>query len=216
MMVYPLSIRKIPKISFDEYISNPNKPVPFTNQISTRMTREYMVADQRFAAQRPDVLVYKSDELKKDVTIAGPIIVKLYVSTSGTDADWVVKLIDVYPDTAKNNEPNPCNIKMGGYQMMVRGDVMRGKYRNSYSKPEPFVPNKVTEINFTMPDIYHTFLKGHRIMVQIQSSWFPMVDRNPQKFENIYFAKDSDFQSAVQKVFHSKNYPSSLIVNIIQ
>ncbi len=207
---------KAAKSSFDQYISDPAHPVPFTQQTTERMTREYMVEDQRFASRRPDVLVYETPVLNNNVTVAGPINADLFVSTSGTDADWIVKLIDVYPDTAKDNDPNLCNIKMGGFQMMVRGDIMRGKYRNSYTKPESFVPNKVTEVKFTLQDIFHTFLKGHRIMVQIQSSWFPLADRNPQKFENIYFAKDSDFQKATQRVYHSKKYPSSLKVNILQ
>ena len=202
--------------SFDQYISDPAHPVPYTSQITEHMIREYMDEDQRFASKRNDVLVYETKPLDEDVTIAGPIEAELYVSTSGTDADWIVKLIDVFPDTTKDFSPNPCDIKMGGYQMMVRGDIMRGKYRNSYSKPEPFVPNKVTKVSFQLQDIFHSFKKGHRIMVQVQSSWFPLADRNPQKFENIYFAKDSDFQKATQRVFHSKEYPSSLKVLVLK
>jgi len=175
-----------------------------------------MDEDQRFASKRSDVLVYETDQLNNDITIAGPIEANLFVSTSGTDADWIVKLIDVFPDTAKDFSPNPCGIKMGGYQMMIRGDIMRGKYRNSFSNPEPFVPNKITKVYFKLQDIFHTFKKGHRIMVQIQSSWFPLADLNPQKFENIYFAKDNDFQKAVQRIFHSKEYPSGLKVLVMQ
>ncbi len=202
--------------SFDEYLSDPFKPVPYTQTTTYGMIREYMVEDQRFASTRPDVVVYETDELKENITVAGPIIADLYVSTSGTDADWVVKLIDVYPDSAKDNEPNPCNIKMGGFEMMVRGDVMRGKFRDSYKKPEPFVPNKITNVNFTLPDINHTFLKGHKIMVQVQSSWFPLVDRNPQKFVNIYHAKENDFQKATQRIYHSEKYPSGLKIKILK
>ncbi len=202
--------------SFDQYVSDPKHPVPFTQQVTQRMTREYMTEDQRFAAKRPDVLVYQTEPLEQSVTLAGPIDADLFVSTTGTGSDWVVKLIDVFPDTVKDNNPNPCNIKMGGYQMMVRGDIMRGKYRESYSKPVPFVPGKVTEVKFTLPDIYHTFEKGHRIMVQIQSSWFPLADLNPQKFVDIYKADASDFQSAVQRVYHSKEYPSALKVGVVK
>jgi putative CocE/NonD family hydrolase len=203
-------------ISYDEYVSDPKHPVPYTEKTTTGMIREYMDEDQRFASRRPDVLVYETGPLDKDVTIAGPLQAELYVSTSGTDADWIVKLIDVYPDTAKDNDPNPCGIKMGGYQMMVRGDIMRGKYRNSWEKPEPFVPGKVTKVSFNLQDIFHSFLKGHRIMIQIQSSWFPLADLNPQKFINIYHAKASDFQKAVQKVYHSKQYPSCIKVMVLQ
>jgi putative CocE/NonD family hydrolase len=197
------------KKSFDEYISDPSNPVPYTQQKTKHMLREYMDEDQRFAAERNDVLVYETEPLNKDITFAGPIEANLFVSTSGTDADWVVKLIDVFPDTSKVES-------MHGYQMMVRGDIMRGKYRNSYTKPEPFVPNKVTKVSFPLQDILHTFKKGHRIMVQIQSSWFPLADRNPQKFENIYFAKDSDFQKSTQRVFYSKAFPSNIKVQVIQ
>ncbi len=201
---------------YDEYISDPSHPVPFTQEITEKMTHEYMIEDQRFASRRPDVEVYSTDVLKNDITLAGPLTADLYVSTTGTDADWVVKLIDVYPDTAKNNSPNPCSIQMGGFQMMVRGDIMRGKYRNSYEKPEPFVPEKITQVEFVIPDIFHTFKKGHKIMVQIQSSWFPLADRNPQKFVDIYYAKESDFQKATQRIYHSKEYPTSIKVNVLQ
>jgi len=189
--------------AFDEYVSDPAKPVPFINQTAIGMTREYMTDDQRFAATRPDVLVYQTDVLTEDVTIAGPIKVDLYVSTTGTDSDFVVKLIDVFPDNAPDNDPNPAGIRMGGYQMMIRGEPMRAKFRNSFSKPEAMEPGKVTKTSFEMPDAHHTFLKGHRIMVQIQSTWFPLVDRNPQKFVDIYKASESDFQKATQRVYHS-------------
>jgi putative CocE/NonD family hydrolase len=180
------------------------------------MMREYMDEDQRFASQRSDVLTYETSALNEDVTIAGPIKANLYVSTSGTDADWVVKLIDVFPDSIKYTSPNDSKAVMGGYQMMVRGDILRGKYRNSYSNPEPFVPGKITKVAIKLQDVLHTFKKGHRIMVQVQSSWFPLADRNPQKFENIYFAKDSDFQKATQRVYFSKEFPSNIKVLILK
>jgi hypothetical protein len=202
--------------SFDQYISDPNKPVPFINQIAIGMTREYMVDDQRFATTRPDVLVYQTDMLTQDITIAGPVTPSLFVSTSGTDSDFIVKLIDVFPDDTPDNEPNPTGVKMGGYQMMVRGEPFRAKFRNSFSRPEPLTPNKPTRIEFAMPDINHTFRKGHRIMVQVQSTWFPLVDRNPQKFVDIYNAKETDFQKATQRLFHSAKLPSHLKLTVLK
>jgi putative CocE/NonD family hydrolase len=191
---------------FAEYVSDPNKPVPFISQTSIGMTREYMVGDQRHAASRPDVVVYKTEPLSEDMTVAGPVKVSLEVSTTGTDSDFVVKLIDVYPDNAPDNNPNPAGIRMGAYQMMVRGEPMRAKYRNSWSKPEAMVPGKRTKIEFAMPDVFHTWLKGHRLMIQVQSSWFPLVDRNPQKFLDIYNdAKESDFIKATQRVYCTSN-----------
>lgn len=190
-----------PKQEFDEFPSDPSKPVPYFDRTAIGMEKEYMVADQRFAARRPDVLVYQGDVLKADLTLAGPIEVELLVSTSSTDADWVVKVIDVYPDDATDPDPNPANVRMGGYQQLVRGDVMRGKFRNSLEKPEPFEPNKPTLVKFTLPDVLHTFRPGHRLMVQVQSSWFPLVDRNPQKFCDIYTAKESDFVKANHRVY---------------
>lgn len=196
---------------FDEYVSDPSKPVPFISNISIRMTREYMVDDQRFASRRPDVLVYQTPPLTEDLTVAGPLTASLFVSTTGTDSDFVVKLIDVYPDEAPDNEPNPTGMKMGGYQMLVRGEPMRARFRNSFERPEAMVPNKIEKIEYLMPDVNHTFLKGHRLMVQIQSTWFPLVDRNPQQFVDIYKAKDSDFQKATQHVYHS----SRLVLNVL-
>ena len=198
--------------AFDQYVSDPARPVPFINNIAIGMTREYMVDDQRFAARRTDVLVYQTDALTEDITVAGPLTASLFVSTSGTDADFVVKLIDVYPDDAPDNQPNPSGVKMGGYQMLVRGEPMRARFRKSFEKPEAMVPNKAEKIEYEMPDVNHTFMKGHRVMVQIQSSWFPLVDRNPQKFVNIYTAKESDFQSATQHIYHS----SRLILNVVK
>jgi putative CocE/NonD family hydrolase len=198
--------------TFDEYISDPARPVPFIDNIAIGMTREYMVDDQRFAERRPDVLVYQTDVLTDDVTVAGPITASLIVSTSGTDSDFVVKLIDVYPNDAPDNDPNPSGIKMGGYEMLIRGEPMRARFRNSFAKPEPMVPNKVDKIEYVMPDVKHTFMRGHRIMVQVQSTWFPLVDRNPQKFVDIYKATDSDFQKATQRVYHS----SRVILNVLK
>jgi putative CocE/NonD family hydrolase len=180
------------------------------------MTREYMDDDQRFAATRPDVLVYQSGILDKEITLAGPIKATLYVSTSGTDSDYVVKLIDVFPDNTPDNDPNPAGVKMGGYQMMVRGEPMRARFRNSYAKPEAMVANKITKVEFTLPDVNHAFEKGHRIMVQIQSSWFPLVDRNPQKFVDIYRASEADFQKATERVYHSSLYGSHLTLSILR
>lgn len=200
----------------DSYISDPNKPVPFSAEIRTSQGHLWMVEDQRFAARRPDVLVYQSDVLTEDVTIAGPIIASLYVSTTGTDADWIVKLIDVYPGDASDNKPNPCKVRMGDFQMLVGADVFRGKYRNSYEKPEPFVPNKVTKIEYDLRDKCHCFCKGHRIMVQVQSTWFPVIDRNPQKFVDIYHAEESDFQKATHKVYRSATHSSHLKLKVLE
>jgi putative CocE/NonD family hydrolase len=194
--------------AFDEYISDPAHPVPYINNIAIGMTREYMTDDQRFAATRPDVLVYQTDVLDRDVTLAGPIKATLFVSTSGTDSDFVVKLIDVFPNSAPET--------MGGYQMLVRGEPMRARFRNSFSKPEAMEPGKVTKIEFTLPDVNHAFQRGHRIMVQIQSSWFPLVDRNPQKFVDIYRATEADFQKATQRVYHAGANASRLTVSALK
>ncbi|MCZ6675494.1 MAG: CocE/NonD family hydrolase, partial [Verrucomicrobia bacterium] len=182
--------------SFDEYISDPAKPVPYIPNISISMTRAHMLDDQRFASSRPDVLVYQTEVLQEDVTLVGPITADLQVSTAGTDSDWVVKLIDVYSGDFPNPEPNPGGVQMGGYQQLVRGEAMRGKFRNSFDQPEPFEPGEMTKVEYVLPDVYHTFRRGHRIMVQVQSSWFPLVDRNPQTFCDIYNAQESDFQKA--------------------
>jgi uncharacterized protein len=198
--------------SFDEYISDPAKPVPFIDKTTIHMAPEYMVGDQRFAGRRADVLVFQTGELEKDLTVAGSIQVDLNVSTTGTDSDWIVKVIDVYPDDYPDPDPNPTGVHMGGFQQLVRGDVMRGKFRISLEKPEPFVPEQPTPVKFTMQDCYHTFRTGHRLMVQVQSTWFPLVDRNPQTFVDIYSAKESDFKKAMQRVYHSKEMPSRITV----
>jgi putative CocE/NonD family hydrolase len=202
--------------SWDEYVSDPNAPVPYQDGIQSKRSREYMIDDQRFASRRPDVKLYQTDILTEDITLAGPVLAKLAVSTTGTDADYVVKLIDVYPEDSPAPTPNPKNLIMGGYQMLVRGEIMRGKYRNSFEKPEPLVPGLVTPVNYTLPDVAHTFKKGHRIMIQIQNSWFPLADRNPQKFMDIYQAEPGDFQKATQRIFHDVHNASAIIVNVLK
>ncbi len=202
--------------SYDEYVSDPSRPVPYADGVHLQRTREYMIDDQRFASRRPDVMVYQTEPLTADLTIAGPVIADLMVSTTGTDADYVVKLIDVFPDDYPNNTPNPRSIQMGGYQMLVRGEVMRGKFRNSYEKPEPFIPGKTTEVKYTLPDVSHTFKAGHRIMVQVQNSWFPLVDRNPQKFVDIYNADEKDFQKATHRIYHDASNASHIILPVVK
>ena len=204
------------KSTYDEYISDPAHPVPFINNITTDVPREYMDADQRFLTRRGDVLVYQSAPLQEDVTVAGAVSPHLWVSTSGTDSDFDVKLIDVYPMDFPNPDPNPKDLEMGGYQQMVRGEPFRGKFRNSFEKPEPFVPNQPTAINFDLPDINHTFRHGHRIMIQIHSTWFPLTDRNPQKFINIMEATPADFQKATERIYHSKQNPSTIILPVLK
>ncbi|HVC97146.1 MAG TPA: CocE/NonD family hydrolase [Pirellulales bacterium] len=199
----------------DEYVSDPDRPVPYIDDIGVGMAAEYMVADQRFAARRPDVLVHQTEELDEDVTLAGPLTADMHVSTTGTDSDWIVKLIDVYPSDYPDPNPNPTKVRMGGYQQLVRGDVMRGKFRASLERPEPFTPGEPAHVEFAMPDVYHTFRPGHRIMVQIQSTWFPLVDRNPQSFCDIYQAKPSDFKRATQRVYRSREMPSRLTVLVL-
>ncbi|MEA1674131.1 CocE/NonD family hydrolase [Nitrospirillum sp. BR 11163] len=205
---------------FDEYVSDPAHPVPYVGYVTTDVPKEYMVADQRFATTRPDVLVYQTAPLENDVTIVGPVSPKLFVSTSGTDSDWVVKLIDVYPQdlppgqtggaegsTDPKADVPPPSVDLGGYQQLVRGDPLRGKFRNSFEKPEPMVPDQVTPIRYALADINHTFRRGHRIMVQIQSSWFPLADRNPQTFVDIPNAKPEDFKAARERVYRSPIIP---------
>lgn len=201
---------------FDEYVSDPSKPVPYTDGVFARRNNQYMIEDQRFAARRPDVLTYETDVLTEDVTLSGPMTAHFFASTTGTDADFIVKLIDILPDDAPNPSPNPKALTMAGYQRLVRAEVLRGKFRNSFEKPEPFVPNQVTDVKVRMPDVLHTFKKGHKIMVQIQSSWFPLVDRNPQKFMNISEADEKDFQKATIRVYHSKQHDSHLHVSTVK
>lgn len=216
---------------FDEYVSDPAKPVPFVNYSDQDVPQEYMVSDQRFADSRTDVLVYSTPVLQEDITIVGPISPKLFVSTSGTDSDWDVKLIDVYPTdypeskldeqrpedhNRRRTDVGPPSFVMAGYQQLVRGEPFRGKFRHSFEKPEPFTPGKVEEVGFTMQDVNHTFRRGHRIMVQIQSSWFPLTDRNPQTFVNIPDAKPSEFVKATERVYHTKEDPSGIVVQVLR
>ena len=201
--------------AFDEYVSDPARPVPYIEGIQTGLAGDYMTQDQRFASRRPDVLVYETERLEQDLTIAGPITVELFVSTSGTDSDWVVKLIDVYPDRNPPNPPPDRPAVMAGFQQMVRGDVLRGKFREGLDQPRPFSPGQPTRLAFRLTDVCHTFRAGHRIMVQIQSTWFPLVDRNPQTFEDIYRASDADFHKATQRVYRSKSRASRLELPVV-
>jgi uncharacterized protein len=189
--------------AYDEYISDPEHPAPFVRDHGFDMDPDYMAQDQRFAANRPDVLTYQTAPLTEDITVIGPIRPRLVVSSSGTDSDWVVKVIDVHSD------------KADALLELVRGDVMRGKFRESLSNPTAMQPGQPTSIDFTMLDVYHTFKKGHRIMVQVQSSWFPLVDRNPQQFEDIYAAKAEDFRKATQRVFHSPDHLSHIELGVL-
>ncbi|HZB44802.1 MAG TPA: CocE/NonD family hydrolase [Pyrinomonadaceae bacterium] len=205
--------------AFDEYVSDPNRPVPYLGYIIGGF-EDYMTEDQRFASQRPDVLTYVTEPLEEDLIVAGPVKVALNVSTTGTDADFVVKLVDVYPATypqpaAPQGQPLPPNfVRMGGYQQLVRGEPFRGKYRNSFERPEPFAPGTPAAINFELPDVYHSFRRGHRLMVQVQSSWFPLVDRNPQKFMEIPKAARADFQKATHRVHRARGLDSSVTLMI--
>ncbi|MBS2015633.1 MAG: CocE/NonD family hydrolase [Deltaproteobacteria bacterium] len=199
---------------FDAWVSDPMKPVPYRDKPGPEIDGDYMSGDQRFAARRPDVVVFQTGELDGDVSMIGALEARLWVSTSGTDSDFVVKLVDVYPSDYADPDPNPTNVHMGGYQQLVRAEIMRGKFRNSLERPEPFEPNKPTLVRFSLPDIAHTFRTGHRIMVQVQSSWFPVADRNPQTFVDIYSAKAADFKIATQRIFHTADKPSSLEVMI--
>ncbi len=198
-----LSTQKETGNGFDEYTSDPNKPVPYTNGIFGGRNNDYMAEDQRFAALRPDVLVYETAALTEDLTLSGKINAALHVSVTGSDADFVVKLIDVLPESEPNFKNAPKGFQMAGYQRLVRADVIRGKFRNSYEKPEPFEPNKISNVKFDLNDVAHTFKKGHKIMVQVQSSWFPLVDRNPQQFMRIPEATAADFQKENIKIYHS-------------
>jgi len=203
------------KTAVDRYTSDPAKPVPFSSEITTQAGHTWMIEDQRPNSTRPDVLTYKTDVLTEDVTIAGPILAKLFASTTGTDADFFVKLIDVYPGDAPNNPNDPKEVKMGSYQMLLGVEVMRSRYRNSMSDPEPLEPGKITPIAFNIWDKFHTFKKGHRIMVQVHSSWFPAYDRNPQQFIDIYQAKEEDYKVAAHTVHRSNDFPSHLQLPVI-
>jgi uncharacterized protein len=213
------------KNDFSEYISDPAHPVPYTEDVHFNRTREYMTDDQRFASRRPDVVTFQTPVLQDDLTLAGPVIADLLVSLSSTDADFVVKVIDVFPDdfsyTPQGAMPvrghdNPPAYPMGGYQMLVHGEIMRGRFRESFEKPAPFKPGKIENVKFAVPDVAHTFKKGHRLMIQIQSSWFPLVDRNPQKYVDIYTADDSDFQKETIRIWHDSEHPSRIILPVLK
>ncbi len=207
------------KAGFSEYISDPAHPVPYTEDVHDERTREYMTDDQRFAARRPDVLSFETGVLPDDLTLAGPVMANLITSISTTDADFVVKVIDVFPDDFEYEATMKGNGKeypMGGYQMMVRGEIMRGKFRNSFENPAPFVPNQITPVKYELPDVAHTFKRGHRLMIQIQSSWFPLADRNPQKFTNIYTASESDFQKATIRIYHDAVNQTKFILPVLK
>jgi putative CocE/NonD family hydrolase len=190
---------------FEEFISDPKKPVPHSEEMKQQglTPRKYMTDDQRFAARRPDVLVFETEVLNDNVTLAGDIMAKLQVSTTGTDADWIVKVVDVFPnDEPETKEVQPY-LKMSNYHMMVRSEVMRGRFRNSFSNPEPFVPNQKTAVTVKLQDVFHTFKKGHKIQIQVQSTWFPLIDLNPQTFvENIFYAKPEDFKKQTHRVYN--------------
>jgi uncharacterized protein len=207
---------------FSEYVSDPARPVPYTEDVHSNRTTAYMTDDQRFAARRPDVLVFQTEVLPEDITLGGTIEADLMASISGTDADFVVKLIDVFPvsfsypnEQAQQGRGQTRSYVMDSYQMLVRGEVMRGKYRQSFEKPVAFTPNKIEQVRFELPDVAHTFQKGHRIMIQIQSSWFPLADRNPQKFMNIYEANESDFQKATIRIYHDGTNSSRVILPVL-
>ena len=204
---------------FSEFVSDPANPVTELPRDEIRLQftpRQYMAADQRFATSRPDVLVFQSQVLEEDLTLAGDLTAHLFVSTSESDADWVVKVIDVYPDDEANHPKTPQGVTLAGFQQLVRGDVMRGRFRNSFSEPEPFKPNEVTEVRVPLLDVLHTFKKGHRIMVHIHSSWFPLIDRCPQKYvPNMFQATDADFTTATHRVYHSPQHASYIEARIL-
>jgi putative CocE/NonD family hydrolase len=210
---------------FDSWVSDPAKPVPFIGYTALGMPQEYMVSDQRFAATRPDVLTYRSEVLEEDLTVAGPIVAKLFGSTTGTDGDWVVKLIDVYPADVEEEGPRKRRPRtedvetpdspLGGFQQLVRGDPLRGRFRKSFETPEAMVPGRVEELRVTLQDVNHTFRRGHRIMVQVQGSWFPLIDRNPQTFVPIRSARPEDFQPATQRLYRTPGQASALELQVI-
>jgi uncharacterized protein len=203
---------------FDEYLSDPNKPVPCSSDGISGCIRRWAAEDQRFATSRPDVLTYVTEPLENDLTLAGPIDADLWISTTGSDADFVVKVIDVNPDRMpgpkrKSDDKGPDR---GALQILVRGEPMRARFRDSYSKPQPLVPNQVTRVRFTINDVFHTFARKHRLMVQVQSSWFPFIDRNPQTFvPSIYQARPTDFIKAMHRLHRVAPYASNLVVRVL-
>ncbi len=202
--------------SLSSYVSDPAHPVPYTQDVHMNRTRTYMTDDQRFASRRPDVLTFRGEPLEKDMILAGTVVADLLVSISTTDADFVVKVIDEFPEDFKNPGSESSQYPMGGYQMLVRGEVMRGRYRNSFSKPQAFTPGKTERVRFELPDISHAFKAGHRLVIQIQSTWFPLVDRNPQQFVNIYQCQETDFRSSIINIIHDTKNPSSIILPVLE
>ncbi len=202
--------------AFAEFISDPAKPVPYTQTITTGWHKEYMIEDQRFASRRPDVLVFRSAPLEENTTLAGPLEADLWVSTTGTDADWVVKLIDEFPGRLEGYDPKSGEKDLGGTQRLVRSEIFRGRYRNGYDRPEAFIPGQPTRVVVPLQAILHTFKKGHRIVIEIQSTLFPFFDRNPQTFvPNIYTARDEDFVKATHRVYVSGEHPSVIRVGVL-
>lgn len=209
--------------SFSEYISDPEHPVPYTEDVHQSRTNAYMTDDQRFASRRPDVLTFETAPLEEDLTLAGVLTANLKVNISGTDADFVVKIIDVFPenfryagDVAQQGRAGGGSYMMAGYQMLVRGEIMRGRFRNSFEKPDAFKPGKIETVKFDLPDIAHTFKKDHKLMIQVQSSWFPLADMNPQQFINIYEAKQEDYKKAAIRIYHDGTNASSIIIPILR
>ncbi|MGY6522799.1 MAG: CocE/NonD family hydrolase [Mongoliitalea sp.] len=213
-----LSTQKPTGNEVSEFISDPAKPVPHSPDIKFNFTpRKYMADDQRFAARRPDVLVFETGVLTEDITLAGEIFAKLQVSTTETDADWIVKLVDVFPHDTPDHEFVQQGTHLSNYHMMVRSEVIRGRYRESFSDPKPFIPNQLTEVPLQLQDVLHTFKKGHKIQIQIQSTWFPLIDRNPQKYvENIFKANDTDFIKATHRVYHHSDKPTEISVQVLK
>lgn len=204
--------------SSTSYTSDPADPVPYTSVVSGNRNNEYLVEDQRFASKRPDVLSFQTEPLEADRELTGEIATHLFVSTTGSDADFIVKIIDIWPEgsTLPANQPGQPALQMGGYQQMVRAEVFRGKFRNSFSKPEPFAKDKIEKVSFKLNEVAHLFKKGHRIMVQVQSSWFPLVDRNPQTFVNIFQAGESDFQKATITLYHDASHSSCVVLPVMK
>lgn len=212
-----------PASGSETWISDPDRPVPYTQAVELDVAREYVVEDQRFASRRPDVAVFQTGPLKEDLHVAGPITAHLKVSTSGTDSDWIVKVVDVYPDDApdlerlqKDGSEGKGSVKLGGFQQLLRAEVMRGKFRNSLERPEPFSPGQPALVNFSLNDVCHTFKAGHRLMVQVQCSWFPLVDRNPQTFMPMGHAKPGDYHKATQRIYWGGRDGSRLVVPVMR
>lgn len=194
-------------IATSDFISDPKKPVPYSEDVKVVFTpRKFMTDDQRFASRRPDVLTFETEVLEADITLAGDILTKLNVSTTGTAADWIVKIIDVFPADTENTEDVQDHLKLSNYHMLVRSETLRGRFRNSMTNPEPFVPNQKTAVNLELQDVFHTFKKGHKIQVQVQSTFFPYIDANPQTYvDNIFDAKEEDFKSQIHKVYNDSS-----------